>query len=408
MHIYKVIFLFALILYQFIHSCASTQRPKPISFTFEKYPHNENEIKKYLQHNIAHSDPIEGIWTLNSFTIINNSYQQDNPNYARVAILRDTSSPNRDYIEVILYSDIPSMLGTIGAHFSKTAYQDIFTSKQFSVDGSFYLGNYVLENTGLLKHSINYISDGKQIHYEQYYLRVFPSIEKIHASRIHDDNKSATTASAFLVSESGLIITNYHVVDGTDKIEVTFPSKHIMKTASLKLKDEANDLAILQITDFQYSELTNDKIPFSFADISSVKTGQEVYTLGFPLGSIMGSKSRLSVGTINSMYGINDDPRLFQISNPLQPGNSGGPLFNMNGQLIGVVVSGLNAKYFYDNLGVIPQNVNFAVKVSYLENLLRMLPEGEEITIRESRLSTLSTEDQIAKLDPFVVQIHAY
>ena len=72
------------------------------------------------------------------------------------------------------------------------------------------------------------------------------------------------------------------------------------------------------------------------------------------------------------------NPRLFQISNPLQPGNSGGPLFNFKGELVGVVVSSLNAKAFYDNLGIVPQNVNFAIKNSYMKNMLEMLPEGEK------------------------------
>ena len=93
----------------------------------------------------------------------------------------------------------------------------------------------------------------------------------------------------------------------------------------------------------------------------------------------MGDNSRFSSGRINSLYGIQDDPRLLQISNPLQPGNSGGPLFSSKGELIGVVVSSLSAKYFfYDNAGIIPQNVNFAIKISYLRNIFSMLPEGQQ------------------------------
>ena len=162
------------------------------------------------------------------------------------------------------------------------------------------------------------------------------------------------------------------------------------------------------IDEFDFNKISNNNIPYNLADIGDVKVGQEVFTLGFPLGSIMGSKSRLSTGRINSVYGIQEDPRLFQIGNPLQPGNSGGPLFNMKGELVGIVVSSLNAKFFYDNLGIIPQNVNFAVKVSYLKNLLGMMPENDEILNRKSKISNLSMEDQVEKLDPFIVQIKVY
>ena len=92
----------------------------------------------------------------------------------------------------------------------------------------------------------------------------------------------------------------------------------------------------------------------------------------------------------------------------MQPGNSGGPLFNIKGELVGIVVSGLNAKYFYDNIGIIPQNVNFAVKVSYLNNLIGMIPEDEEISRRKSSISNLSLENQVELLNPFIVQIKVY
>lgn len=122
----------------------------------------------------------------------------------------------------------------------------------------------------------------------------------------------------------------------------------------------------------------------------------------------MGTKSRLSTGRITSQFGIQDDPRLFQISNPLQPGNSGGPLFNTKGEFVGIVVSGLNAKYFYENVGIIPQNVNFAIKASYLQNLIYMMPEGDEIVNRKNLVKQTTMEEQIEQLNPFMVQIRVY
>lgn len=216
------------------------------------------------------------------------------------------------------------------------------------------------------------------------------------------------SGSGVLIYDTGIIITNYHVVEDATKIEVVFPENGFTKTASIRLKDSKNDIAILILNDFSYENSFKHSIPFVVADANTIKIGEEVFTLGFPLGDILGTKSRLSNGRINSLYGLQDDPRLFQISNPLQPGNSGGPLFNNKGQLIGLVVSGLNAKYFYENVGIIPQNVNFAIKSTYIQNLISMMPEGDEILKRKNLVKQTKMEVQIEQLKPFVVQIKVY
>jgi serine protease Do len=173
------------------------------------------------------------------------------------------------------------------------------------------------------------------------------------------------------------------------------------------LKDAGNDLAILRLSEFRYSNDFKTSIPFKLAQSKEIKLGQEVFTLGFPLGDILGITAKLSSGTVSSLFGIKDDPRLVQISNPVQPGNSGGPLFNRNGEIVGVVVASLNAKYFFENADILPQNVNFAIKSDYLINLFSMLPEDDQIHKRQTRLSGLSLEKQIELITPFIVTVKA-
>lgn len=374
---------------------------------WEKDIRKETDFKNYYQKNVSELDDIEGIWSVNGTTVVDGSYRQDEPNYATVAIIRDTTHSNRDYYEVVLSGDnwLPH---TITAHFQKGSYENLYISKQFSYDGSYSMYNFTLDKNGVLRASKNEILQGRQFYTEIYYVKIFP---KFSDKNFESNKKSAlqkTSGSGIIVSESGFVITNYHVIEGANRIEIVIPEKNTVKTATVKIKDSKNDIAILEIGDFLYSSYFSQPIPFILADINTIKVGEEVFTLGFPLGDIMGANSRLSNGRINSLYGLQDDPRLFQISNPLQPGNSGGPLFNSKGELVGLVVSSLNAKYFYENIGIIPQNVNFAVKSTYIQNLISMIPEGDEILKRKNLVKQTKMDEQIEQLNPFVVQIKVY
>jgi len=229
------------------------------------------------------------------------------------------------------------------------------------------------------------------------------------ASRMPEE-PSVVTGSSFLISRAGYVVTNFHVVKGASRIAVRFPNQQYTRLASIAVKDETNDLAVLQLRDFDPSYVTGDPVPFELPSSAVSKMGQSAYTVGFPLGDVMGSTPRLSSGLVSSVFGLGDDPRLLQISNPVQPGNSGGPLINENGELIGVVVSGLSAKYFYENAGIIPQNVNFAVKSVYLRSLIELLPDAQDLLKEHpgNSLKGLTLEKQIEKLTPFVAEVTSY
>ncbi len=235
-------------------------------------------------------------------------------------------------------------------------------------------------------------------------------LEKLYAEDIEPipkDEDVEYTGSGFIINKNGLIVTNYHIIKGMENIDIYFPSKDAQYKAEIVIKDINNDIALLKINDSRFKN-NIIAIPFGLGNSSDIKVGQEVYTIGFPMGDILGKSAKLSTGVVNSIMGILDDPTLIQISNPIQPGNSGGALFNSNGDVIGIVIASLNAKYFYENTDIIPQNVNFAIKVDYLRNLISMLPDGEEILKRKSQISNLPLETQFDRIKPFVVNIKAY
>jgi S1-C subfamily serine protease len=216
------------------------------------------------------------------------------------------------------------------------------------------------------------------------------------------DEPAVASGTGFILG-AAYVATNHHVVDGAQRVEVRVLGRPDPVPASIVASDLANDLAVLRI-----AQLPPAATAIAFADSGSVRVGQDTFTLGYPLGDFMGASVRLSTGSIDALAGIDDDPRVYQISNPIQPGNSGGPLFNKDGQLVGIVVAQLDARVLYEAIGVIPQNINFAVKGGSLRNLLESLPGGAQLLRQTNGLQGASREKQVEALSPLVVKVISY
>ena len=135
-------------------------------------------------------------------------------------------------------------------------------------------------------------------------------------------------------------------------------------------KDSQNDIAVLKL-----SQSPSTQIPdLNFGDSSKVRPGDKVFTIGYPASSILGKNQKITDGIVSSITGIEDDPTMFQITVPIQPGNSGGPLFNESGEVIGITTASLSLNAIR-SLGAVPQNVNYAIKSSFVNNLLTTIPK---------------------------------
>ena len=172
-----------------------------------------------------------------------------------------------------------------------------------------------------------------------------------------------------------------------------------MKTATVLRIDEANDLAVLKLAAGTYPALP-------VVPSRRIRLGQTVATVGFPNVEIQGFSPKVTRGEISSLNGIGDDPRVWQISVPVQPGNSGGALLDENGNVIGVVVSKLGLKAVRAT-GDIPQNVNYAVKSTYALALLEPYLDSSAPEPNQSA-SKPRFEDMIAKAQQSVVLILVY
>lgn len=183
-------------------------------------------------------------------------------------------------------------------------------------------------------------------------------------SRAADTAVPVSTGTGFFVTADGYLVTAAHVARAGRAIEVRTRSG--TGTAVCVHVDEANDMALLKTS--------GTHTPLPVVPSRAVRLGSDVFTVGFPNPSIQGVAPKLTKGSVSALTGLQDDPRLFQISVPLQPGNSGGPLVNGVGQVIGLVVAAVDERAALAVTGRLPQTVNYAVKSAYLLPLLESIP----------------------------------
>ena len=205
----------------------------------------------------------------------------------------------------------------------------------------------------------------------------------------------AATGSGIMIAD-GIIATNYHVIENAKKIEVVLNENGIQTTYETRelCVDKTNDLALLSIKDKQYHGSNNP--PFKILQ-NVTDVGTSVFTMGFPLSNILGQEMKVTDGIISSKSGYNGNIVTYQITAPIQPGNSGGALFDKKGNLVGITNAGVPGA----------ENVSYAIKSSYLLNLIDSAPINIDVQIgqdtTEQELSIL-----VKKLSPFVAYIKVY
>jgi S1-C subfamily serine protease len=180
----------------------------------------------------------------------------------------------------------------------------------------------------------------------------------------------SSSGSSFFITGEGHLLTNAHVVNGCARITVSYGAGET-RTGRLIAHDETNDLAIIKID-------TTQKAVAAFR--SGVRVGEEVAVYGFPLFGLLASGGNFTLGNVTALAGLRDDSRMLQISAPVQPGNSGGPLLDESGAIVGIVVSKLNAIKLALATADLAQNINFAIKANTAQSFI----EAQGLTVREA------------------------
>jgi S1-C subfamily serine protease len=211
--------------------------------------------------------------------------------------------------------------------------------------------------------------------------------------------KSGSTGSGFFISKLGHVITNQHVVNKCRKVTVGANANKQVAAKVLET-DHRNDLALLRISSTKMasaetksliSKLGIAVVPLATRGLlrsDKVERGEDVLVAGYPYGVTYSNSMKVTKGIVSDVRGFGNDTGQFQIDAAVQPGNSGGPIYDAHGNIIGVVVSQLNKLKFAKNTGSLPENVNFGIKASTVRQFLNASGLPTKLSERTKVMST--------------------
>ena len=201
--------------------------------------------------------------------------------------------------------------------------------------------------------------------------------------------------SGVVLTEDGYVVTNHHVVEDASDVEIGLVENNKIRYYSGEIisKDVNNDLALVRISDNSFKGF--GRIPYN-VEIDQASVGKEVFALGYPLKALLGDELKFTNGRISARSGAQGDISKYQMTVPLQPGNSGGPVFDFDGNLIGIAQGGIK----YD----VAENVAYCVKTTYVKSLVESLPDKFSLP-NDRRNRGEDIEDIIKEVAPYVTLI---
>ena len=349
----------------------------------------------YFRNNISYLDPIEGMYDVSmipSYSGGNMLYGlrhwkgNESSSVAYIAKQRDDSYICRIYnpynmsgtfkISSLGTSNLFRLNGEYGerySHFENSGYLYFDISTRFVFEGTFFNVEF---------------SGNDQYHkvvMKMSFIKTYPTATTF----TENNNPSKWTGTGFAL-KGGYILTNYHVINDASTINVYGIDGDFAngRKATIIGFDKSNDLALLKLSgDLPVSF---NSIPYGFkSQIADV--GEDVYVLGYPLTATMGEEVKLTNGIISAKTGFDGDVSQYQISVPVQPGNSGGPLIDYNGNVIGIVCA--------KHIGA--ENASYAVKTSQAKNLIESV-SNSSIMSTKNTLQGKSLKEQVKSVSKYV------
>lgn len=347
--------------------------------TVEQTSETEATLRQYYMENKLNQ--IEGIYK---------SYQAEDLPYYKIGIKKR----NDKYIAIIIESEYKNVWksGEIKAYFEPSSMKGFYSVKWYMGNKTSYETFGLMENEAILSLEFKNPKTGEKR--TDKFIKMYPVANE----GVTFNDKTKSSGSGFFLTTDGIIATNAHVVENAESIHIQISNEigNIDYSAKVLLIDNQNDVALIKINDERFQGLST--IPYTLVEKAEI--GENVFTIGYPLNDVMGTNYKVTNGIVSATSGIADDIRYYQISVPLQPGNSGGPLFNNNGNIIGVTSARLNSKA----VGTDIENVNYAIKISYLLNLYQMLPNVNSLNTNP-KVSNKELKEHVRLLKNYVCLI---
>lgn len=346
--------------------------------------YNEQTARKYLDNNYL-LDIVEGIW-------------QSTDGF-KYAIEKDVEGGKRlsdKFRAVVLDSSHDGWKpGYIKGFITPGSVESVYSFKYYTRSRNEYYTEsqnvlLIIESPVIM--SFSRIDGGKVMLY-----RIYPQSDGSGQGSISIGNDEKSWAGSGVVIGDKYIATNNHVVEGVNTLLVkgVHGDMNTSYKVQVVVKDKNNDLAIVKVIDSKFDGF--GQVPYGFRT-STADVGTEVFVLGYPLSPYLGDEVKATNGIISAKTGYQGDVTTYQMSAPIQSGNSGGPVFDNEGNLIGLAVSSIKSD--------VAQNVNYAVKLSYLQNLIESCNETIELS-STNILSSFSLPDKIKAISPFVLLFQA-
>ena len=358
---------------------------------------SEQEIRNYLANNVALLDPLEG------------EYDTDSYGEYITPLVHQYYPHSKWKMFIVSNNGKFKVYGSVDNHFSKSKLDvepigdtNAYWMKFYSTSTRIYLQNNInfsatfkLDNASAKKYIKNpRLSPSVNVILYEDCVKTYPTAAMYaNAAKkaIEESQPKEWTGTGFALTNN-YIVTNNHVVDGAKSINVQgingdFNHKYSAEVIST---DKVNDLAIIKVKGVN---IQSNSIPYAVKTGTS-EVGEEVFVLGYPLTSTMGEEIKLTTGVVSSKTGFQGDVSIYQISAPIQPGNSGGPLFDSKGNIIGIV----SAKH----KGA--ENVGYAIKTTYLKNLMESVV-STNILPKTNKMASQNLSGKVKMAKNFVYYI---
>ena len=330
---------------------------------FKSMFESEQQIRSYFANNIMLLDPLEGEYDIDGAgEYVTPFVHQYYPHNKYKIYIVCNNNQFKVYAKVDgVFNESYFRIEPVGETNAYWMYFHSTATRIYLQDNLHFSANFKLDHASAKKFTENNrLSLSVSILLTNDCVKVYPTTTMYaNAARKAQEQAKPTewTGTGFALTNN-YIVTNNHVVDGAETVSIQgvngdFNHKY---SAEVVATDKHNDLAIIKVKGVNISSAS---IPYAVKTGTS-EVGEEVFVLGYPLTSTMGEEIKLTTGVISSKTGFQGDVSIYQISAPIQPGNSGGPLFDSKGNVVGIV----SAKH----KGA--ENVGYAIKTSYLKNLM--------------------------------------